>query len=141
MDLCDNNDEDKCKFCGKGPFKSIRGHHRHSLSCGQQYMIQSQIQASQTSSMVATSPRDGRHHSQDPLAKFLKQSPAAIDFVQTVCFDADDYDNGLFLDSLVDHDAAAINGPIIQHGEINDIINPTKVRFCAQSISISSTSA
>ena len=61
MDLCDNNDEDKCKFCGKGPFKSIRGHHRHSPSCGQQYMIQSQIQASQTSSMVATSPRDGRH--------------------------------------------------------------------------------
>ena len=26
-----------------------------------------------------------------------------------------DYDNGLFLDSLVDHDAAAINGPIIQN--------------------------
>ena len=103
MDLCDNNDEDKCKFCDKGPFKSIRGHHRHSPSCGQQDMIQSQIQASQTSSTVATSPRDGRHHSQDPLAKFLKQSPAAIDFVQTVCFDADDYDNGLFLDSsLVD---------------------------------------
>ena len=141
MDLCDNNDEDKCKFCGKGPFKSIRGHHRHSPSCGQQYMIQYQIQASQTSSMVATSRRDGRHHSQDPLAKFLKQSPAAIDFVQTVCFDADDYDNGLFLDSLVDHDAAAINGPIIQNGEINDIINPTNFRFCAQSISVSSTSA
>ena len=91
--------------------------------------------------MVATSRRDGRHHSQDPLAKFLKQSPAAIDFVQTVCFDADDYDNGLFLDSLVDHDAAAINGPIIQNGEKNDIINPTNFRFCAQSISVSSTSA
>jgi hypothetical protein len=78
-------------------------------------MIQSQIQASQTSSMVATSPRDGRHHSQDPLAKFLKQSPAAIDFVQTVCFDADDYDNGSFLDSLVDH-ASAIYIPISQQG-------------------------
>jgi len=37
-------------------------------------------------------------HPSRPLAKFLKQSPAAIDFVQTVCFDADDYDNGLFLD-------------------------------------------
>jgi hypothetical protein len=95
-------------------------------------MIQSQIQASQTSSTVATSPRDGRHHSQDPLAKFLKQSPAAIDFVQTVCFDADDYDNGSFLDSLVDDDAAAINGPIIQNGEINDIINPTNFRFCQE---------
>jgi hypothetical protein len=106
-------------------------------------MIQSQIQASQTSSMVATSPRDGRYHSQDPLAKFLKQSPAAIDFVQTVCFDADDYDNDSFLDSLVDHDAAAaaMNGPIIQNGEINDIINPTNFRFCAKSISVSSTSA
>ena len=66
---------------------------------------------------------------------------SSIDFVQTVCFDADDYDNGLFLDSLVDHDAAAINGPIIQNGEINDIINPTNFRFCAQSISVSSTSA
>ena len=57
------------------------------------------------------------------------------------CFDADDYDNGLFLDTLVDHYAAAINGPIIQNGEINDIINPTNFRFCAQSISVSSTSA
>ena len=52
---------------------------------------------------------------------------SSIDFVQTVCFDADDYDNGLFLDSLVDHDAAAINGPIIQNGEINDIVNPTNL--------------
>ena len=66
---------------------------------------------------------------------------SSIDFVQTVCFDADDYDNGLFLDSLVDHDAAAIYGPIIQNGEINDIKNPTNFRFCAQSISVSSTSA
>jgi hypothetical protein len=67
-----------------------------------------------------------------PLAKFLKQLPPAIDFVQTVCFDANDYDNGLFLDSLVDHDAAAINSPIIQNGEINDIANPTNFRFCQE---------
>ena len=121
MDLCDNNDKYKCQFCGKGPIKSICGHHRHILSCGQQYMIQPQIQALHTSSMVAASPRYGQHNSQDPIAKFLKQSPPAIDFVQTVCFDANDYDNGLFLDSLADHDAAAINSPIIQNGEINTL--------------------
>ena len=52
------------------------------------------------------------------------------------CFDADDYDNGLFLDSLVDHDAAAINGPIIQNGEINNIINPTNFRFCQKDVDV-----
>ena len=82
--------------------------------------------------MVAASPRDGRHHSQDPLAKFLKPSPPAIDFVQTVCFDADDYGNGLFIDSLVDYDAAAINSPIIQNEDINNFVNPTNFRFCQE---------